>query len=738
MAAVAVLTILKNGETIRTCPIEGEAVLGRADGCVIRLEDRAISREHAVFKVVEGGVQVEKKSEFAPLMINGAECSRAIVKEADIISIGPYLLRVTLSKSPVLAPVPEAARPVLTLVPIEVDSPASESELAGESLAIEDAGAKNPFSSLASAEGSVEQIAAPVELEPHTRVELADDDAKTKLTPAAKVNVRLLFPPGMANVADYEFSQDEVSIGRGKGCDIVLNDKKSSRKNAIIRRAGLSFTIKDLESANGTFVNGSRVSEQELSGDDLIRIGEVEFRFKVVSADYLARENQFIPVSEEHPLEEVAFPVAPENLMSDAVPIDPAFMGAPSTLSPAGVAQGTLPGAIPGITGIGPSDPGKMDFFTKIKNWKSLSNKDKLIVGGICAALVYFALDFLDEDAGTKKANKKSNRPGVVAKPSNSPVMVTFESLSPEKQRFVEAQRNLAFEYFKNKEYDKALYELEKIWTLIPDYKDARDIQRFAKEGKRKLEALEDEKHKKEEEAKLKTKVQSLLEECKERMDKKQYEQARELFAQVSILDPDNQQITVWKKEIEDFEERKRLDEDTKRIQGEINQRAWEMFKEALSLKKTGKFHTAIEAFGKVADIGASDKRVIALAGKEIGACRAAIKNRRDPLLVKAKQSEDAGEFPQAFALYKKATQVDPPHPAGYRGMERIRGILHNRAKAIYTEAVLAESYSDFTTAKKKFQECLEVAPTEDIYHDRATRKLARYFKVFKDEGVGP
>ena len=89
----------------------------------------------------------------------------------------------------------------------------------------------------------------------------------------------------------------------------------------------------------------------------------------------------------------------------------------------------------------------------------------------------------------------------------------------------------------------------------------------------------------------------------------------------------------------------------------------------------------------------------------------------------------DAGELPKAFNLYKRATVIDPPHQAGYAGMNRIRGILHDRAKMVYTEAVLAESYSDFINAKAKFKECLEFAPQDDIYHDRAQRKLSHYFK---------
>src|SRR3954469_5481064 len=93
MGAAALLTILRDGEVVKKQPLEGEADVGRAEGCVIRLEDRAISRQHALFRPVGDGFQVEKKSEFGPLTVNGAECTRAFLKEGDVISIGPYLVK---------------------------------------------------------------------------------------------------------------------------------------------------------------------------------------------------------------------------------------------------------------------------------------------------------------------------------------------------------------------------------------------------------------------------------------------------------------------------------------------------------------------------------------------------------------------------------------------------------------------------------------------------------------------
>jgi tetratricopeptide (TPR) repeat protein len=117
-----------------------------------------------------------------------------------------------------------------------------------------------------------------------------------------------------------------------------------------------------------------------------------------------------------------------------------------------------------------------------------------------------------------------------------------------------------------------------------------------------------------------------------------------------------------------------------------------------------------------------------------ISQCKSLIRRLRDPVLQEAKEAETAGEFSKAFQLYRKAIRIDPPHREGYAGVNRIKGILHERAKSIYTEAILAENFSDFANAKKLFQECLQIAPNDDIYYERAQRKLAHYFK--KDEGA--
>jgi pSer/pThr/pTyr-binding forkhead associated (FHA) protein len=65
----------------------------------------------------------------------------------------------------------------------------------------------------------------------------------------------------------------EVAIGRQDG-DLVLQDPEVSRRHAVLRRSGQSVVVEDLDSTNGTFVNGERIrSPITLGPGDQVRVG---------------------------------------------------------------------------------------------------------------------------------------------------------------------------------------------------------------------------------------------------------------------------------------------------------------------------------------------------------------------------------------------------------------------------------------------------------------------------------
>ncbi|KAA5808457.1 FHA domain-containing protein [Thermoanaerobacterium thermosaccharolyticum] len=73
-----------------------------------------------------------------------------------------------------------------------------------------------------------------------------------------------------------------TTIGRAYDCDIVVDNPYVSSKHAMIRKKGKKFVIQDLNSTNGTYVNGKRVKNiARIKNNDVIKLGNEEYRFLI-------------------------------------------------------------------------------------------------------------------------------------------------------------------------------------------------------------------------------------------------------------------------------------------------------------------------------------------------------------------------------------------------------------------------------------------------------------------------
>jgi pSer/pThr/pTyr-binding forkhead associated (FHA) protein len=82
---------------------------------------------------------------------------------------------------------------------------------------------------------------------------------------------------------EHPLAKDETLIGRNPTTDITLLDEGISREHALILRdeSTSTFTIEDLQSTNGTKVNGKRVRSAALAHGDSIEVGHTRFRFEL-------------------------------------------------------------------------------------------------------------------------------------------------------------------------------------------------------------------------------------------------------------------------------------------------------------------------------------------------------------------------------------------------------------------------------------------------------------------------
>jgi pSer/pThr/pTyr-binding forkhead associated (FHA) protein len=74
-----------------------------------------------------------------------------------------------------------------------------------------------------------------------------------------------------------ELTRLRTTIGRSARNDLCVEDPFTSRLHAEIRRQGDNFLLTDLGSANGTYLNGARMTAAaQLQDRDRVRIGETE------------------------------------------------------------------------------------------------------------------------------------------------------------------------------------------------------------------------------------------------------------------------------------------------------------------------------------------------------------------------------------------------------------------------------------------------------------------------------
>ncbi len=85
---------------------------------------------------------------------------------------------------------------------------------------------------------------------------------------------------GAKQGAEIPLKKSKFVIGRASECTLRAGSEAISRQHCAVLRREKGFTIRDLGSRNGTFVNGKRIeSETELTDGDQVRVGPLEFVF---------------------------------------------------------------------------------------------------------------------------------------------------------------------------------------------------------------------------------------------------------------------------------------------------------------------------------------------------------------------------------------------------------------------------------------------------------------------------
>ncbi len=105
----------------------------------------------------------------------------------------------------------------------------------------------------------------------------------------------------------FIIEKEDFLIGRTNSCDLVMNHSTISGRHARIQKFGDHYEIVDLQSTNGTFLNGLRIERKHLRSEDKVKFDQFEFQF-IDPADV---GRTFVRPSSEEMTKTIARPHAP-------------------------------------------------------------------------------------------------------------------------------------------------------------------------------------------------------------------------------------------------------------------------------------------------------------------------------------------------------------------------------------------------------------------------------------------
>lgn len=133
------------------------------------------------------------------------------------------------------------------------------------------------FSEVPAGEGKSADPGLPFE---HTqRFTMLKDKLSTGGSPLILAKIRVESGPLREKI--FNLNKDSIVIGRRESCDIVLDDDSISRRHARLDLSRGVYLIHDLDSTNGTKVNGERITTRTLKSGDVLTFGATVCTFKV-------------------------------------------------------------------------------------------------------------------------------------------------------------------------------------------------------------------------------------------------------------------------------------------------------------------------------------------------------------------------------------------------------------------------------------------------------------------------
>jgi pSer/pThr/pTyr-binding forkhead associated (FHA) protein len=136
--------------------------------------------------------------------------------------------------------------------------------------------------------GSPDEVQSTLRFSEDLLAELGSDlsrDEQLAIEALPSGNALLIVKRGPNAGARFLLDQDVTTVGRHPNADIFLDDVTVSRRHAEFLRDGIKFTVRDLASLNGTYFEGQRIDEIQVTDGAEVQIGKFRLTFFASRAD---------------------------------------------------------------------------------------------------------------------------------------------------------------------------------------------------------------------------------------------------------------------------------------------------------------------------------------------------------------------------------------------------------------------------------------------------------------------
>ena len=486
--------------------------------------------------------------------------------------------------------------------------------------------------------------------------------------------------------------------GREDGCEILLNDRKASRRQFELSSSAQGFFIRDLGSSNGTILNGTQLAPDELRplrSGDLLKVGKVamyfeirdpsfERRLMIVPPEVLATT----PALNENPYEMINYPVP--HGPGGAVRFDPN--------------AGGLPAPWQGAAG---------------DSAENLARKKKIKFYSIIGVVVFLLVIILMSGGQTgKKPAPEANTP--------------FSRLAKQKQQVVRETYVLAKNLDMQGKYDLALAQLVKLHEILPEgYEESLKITEQCKaniDSQEKVQQLQEEQKKLEANRKI---VEQTIKKC---MVLAQHTTSlpdlNGCLAPALDLDPGNPQLSAMQSEVQLRVDQNSQRASEKQAYEERVARGRALFSQAEVLEAKGQIFEAMDAYKKHIDSSFPDPAGLkSKSQKNLLSITKRVSSKVEDSLSAAQSAYSTQNYKEAITQINKAKGLDPKSERAAELNAKIRHELNLKLKEIYEESVIKEGLGDPEKAAELWKKIIEMDHPEGDYYHKAKNKLKNYGK---------